>query len=96
MALNIDEVDVGNEYLDAIDAVIKVRVDRKKLYESTFLDDSFDFLTMKIEDKLKRAKMNLKNYNNAKGSYENSIDSFIDLCNYALFAIAKLQKGDKC
>lgn len=92
--MQIDENDLGIEYVGALNKVLEIRKNRKQLYQNTFLEDEYDFLIMKLQDKLKRAKINLTSENISNHSYESVEDSLIDLCNYAIFTIAKINRGD--
>ncbi len=91
--MKINKEEIGKKYGDALQKVIDIRMQRKKLYGDTFLDDSLQFNALKIQDKIKRLLMNIENNNIvSKDKYENAMDSLLDICNYSLFAIAIIQK----
>lgn len=88
---------VGISYLEAIEKVVQIRVDRKKQYGDTYLADEDYFLLAQIENKVKRFKLQFENLevSNDKDKKITALDSLKDLCNYSLFMIAKLERNEK-
>ena len=92
--LVITETLVGLEFLEALTKVIEIRVDRRKQYGDTFLEDDDIFLRVQLENKLKRLKLQFEGDVISKDEQKRltALDSLKDLCNYAIFMIAKLEK----
>lgn len=92
--LIVTEKLVGLEYLEAVTKVIEVRVNRRKQYGDSFFEDDDIFLRVQMENKLKRFKLQFEgdDVSNDIDKRRTALDSLKDLCNYALFAISKLEK----
>jgi hypothetical protein len=92
--LIITEDLVGLPFLEAITKVIEIRVDRRKQYGDTFLEDDDIFFRVQMENKLKRLKLQFEGDQISKDEdkRKTALDSLKDLCNYSLFMIAKLEK----
>jgi len=95
--IEINESDVGKEYLDSLVKAVKIRKDKRKQYGDTFLTDDLLFLKYQLENKLKRLTQQLENgiLKTGEKHEETAIDSLIDIINYALFMLAKITRGDK-
>ena len=90
--IEIKEEDVGLDYLKALLEITNVRKNKRKQYHDTFLSDDILFLQYQIENKLKRLRLQIKDGNliDAIDNIETAKDSLIDICNYSLFLIAKI------
>lgn len=96
-SITIEANEVGSEFLTELVEVLKVRIDRRKQYGDTYLEDDEIFLRMQIENKLKRLKIN---FENEKVSIDpdkraTAKDSLRDLVNYSIFLLAKIEKNEK-
>jgi len=93
----INEKDVGKEFLEALEEVLKIRIQKRKVYSDTFLDDDMLFLKYQAENKLKRLSMQMQNgeLKELKENTETAKDSAIDIVNYMIFLICKINRGDR-
>jgi len=82
-----------DSYQKALDAVIEIRQDRKKLYGDTWKKDEDWMLMAQIHSKTTRLKNLIIDRNMDSNGYDSIIDSSIDLINYTLFLLAnKLER----
>lgn len=80
---------VGKEYLEALEAVLKIREERRKMYGDSFLTDEYSLLFNIIDGKRKRFSIL------PADQVEKKKDEIIDIINYYVFILAKLNRGDK-
>lgn len=80
-------------YGEALNEVIRIRLNRKKIYGDSWKEmDDYKLLVF-IENKLGRYKDCVKFIRTQKYIYETEIDTLIDLINYSLFLLQnKLNK----
>lgn len=90
--LIITSNEVGEEYLNALSEVIKIRAERRKAYGDGYLKDPIDFDVWMLYGKLGRM---LYIFKNGITVYEKFRDVFVDICNYSIFALTKLKKDKK-
>jgi len=95
--IKITSDEVGEDFISALSEVIKIRKDRRLQYGDTYLSDDLQFLKYQLENKLKRLNMQMKDGTiiSQDKNIECAKDSCIDICNYSLFLLAKILKGDK-
>jgi len=93
----IKESEVGKEFVEALDEVLKIRIQKRKVYSDAFLDDDMLFLKYQAENKLKRLSMQMQNgeLKELKENTETAKDSAIDIVNYMIFLICKINRGDR-
>ncbi len=91
MMLNIFEETVGKEYLEMLEKMVEIRTKKREIYHDTYLEDSYDFLILQIENKLKRIRLHLTNDSSLEGD-EKAVDNALDAANYILFLAIKLTK----
>ena len=72
-------------YVHALEAVLKTRLERKKLYGNSWMNDTDEMLLQMIKQKLGRFEA-LKD-NTTSDAYEKVEDTLVDLVNYALFLL---------
>lgn len=77
----------GKEYLEAIDKILKIRADRKKVYGDSFLNDSIESLLNVIDGKRNRYNVIEK----SKTNFHKLEDQIIDIINYYLFILCLLK-----
>jgi len=92
--MQIKESEVGVDYMNAIEEVLKIRKERFKVYGDSFLEDGIEDLLVYVKGKINRYKYQ-KKLGTENNSYEKSKDCLIDLVNYALFILAKELKNEK-
>jgi len=81
-------------YLRALIEVLKVRVEKSKVYGEGWYNDPIEFDLWMMWGKWRRLEFNIKRGN--KNSYEKDVDNAIDLINYGLFLLSKLlTRGDR-
>lgn len=87
---------LGVDYSRALKDVLETRIDRRKQYGDTFMEDDDMFLRFQIENKLKRLKLQFEDEKVSKDAFKRTTakDSLIDLVNYAIFLIAKMNEQD--
>ncbi len=83
----INEKNLGKEYTEELEEVLKIRANRKKIYGDSFLEETPEALLVMIEGKIKRYK--------ASNDLENKKDSLRDLINYVLFLLCVLNRENK-
>ena len=95
--IKIKESEVGKEFVEALDEVLKIRIQKRKVYSDAFLDDDMLFLKYQAENKLKRLSMQMQNgeLKELKENTETAKDSAIDIVNYMIFLICKINRGDR-
>ena len=89
--------ELGNEFIEALKEVIKVRESRCEQYGNTYLEDDFLFLKYQVENKMKRFDLQLERREGKESLAKEDValDSAIDAANYALFIVAKILKNKK-
>lgn len=92
--LTLDSQNVGPEFIEAIEAVAKIREQRAVQYRDEYLNDDYLFLCYQVQNKIKRFKlqMNVGAGQESISNKEVALDSAIDAANYAIFMVAKLLK----
>jgi len=80
----INENEVGKEYIEELEEIIKIRKDRKKIYGNSFLTEKPESLLTIIKGKISR----FINSNDL----ENRKDSLRDCVNYIIFLLCVLNK----
>ena len=95
--ITLKESEFGKEYLEALEEMLKIRKQKRIVYGDVFLTDDLLFLKYQAENKLKRltAQMNSGELKELKENTETAKDSAIDIINYMLFFVAKVNKGDR-
>ena len=95
--IKIKESEVGKEFVEALVEVLKIRIQKRKVYSDAFLDDDMLFLKYQAENKLKRLSMQMQNgeLKELKENTETAKDSAIDIVNYMIFLICKINRGDR-
>jgi hypothetical protein len=94
--LTLDSQSVGPEFIEAIEAVAKIREQRAAQYRDEYLNDDYLFLCYQVQNKIKRFKlqMNVDSGNESISNKEVALDSAIDAANYAIFMVAKLLRDN--
>ena len=89
-----DQELLGEGFADALEEIKKVRINRREQYGDTYSEDSSAFLYFQIENKLKRLKLQFKDFELKREDKMLSVakDSLIDLCCYSMFLIEKIKK----
>jgi len=91
MEINIREEDVGKEYLKALESVLNIRKERRLMYGDSFLSDDYSLLFNIIDGKRNRFECLIKQENKGIPIYHKKCDEIIDIINYYLFILTKLQ-----
>lgn len=91
--LIIKSSEVGEKYLEVLKKAINVRAERRKIYGDDF-SHPIDVEVWTIYQKTFRM---IKLYRDGNSNYEKIDDTLIDLINYALFLLIKLdmQKNER-
>ena len=92
--LIIKEEEVGLDFLLILEKLIKIRKDKRIIYQDTYLEDTHDFLLMQIENKIKRTKLQILN-KSSDNNIEKLEDNLLDCAVYCIFLAAKINMGDK-
>lgn len=71
-------------YLEALQEVFKIRLNRKPLYGDSWKEDSDFEILVQIKNKIGRLEKRIKS---EIKEYENEIDCLIDIINYSLFLL---------
>ena len=84
-----NELNITNEvgYLKALETVLHVRLERKKLYGNAWKENKDWELLTHIKNKVGRLEKFILDSRLRNKNYENEIDCLIDLCNYTLFLL---------
>jgi len=77
----------GKKYLKAINKVLKIRAERKKVYGNSFLDDSIESLLYIIDGKRNRYDVIKK----SKENFHKLEDQIVDIINYYIFILCLLE-----
>ena len=87
----INEDEVGKEYLQELIEIIKIRIDRKKIYGDSFLSEKPEALLSIINGKQRRftTLYNITNKNNIQ--CDKMLDEIYDIINYYLFIACTLK-----
>ena len=95
--LKITESDYGKEFLEALENVLEIRKKKRIVYGDAFMCDDMLFLKYQIENKIKRfnAQIISGELIDTNENSETAKDSCIDIVNYSLFLIAKMNRGDR-
>ncbi len=95
--IKINEDEYGKEFIEALENVLEVRKKKRLVYKDTFMSDDIQFLCYQIDNKIKRLKLQIENgeLKELQENTETAKDSCIDIVNYALFLIAKINRGDR-
>lgn len=72
-------------YVDAIEKIVKIRLERKALYGDSWKTDNDEMLWAMIKNKMGRYEALKKS--NCDNTYEKTEDTLIDLINYTLFLL---------
>ena len=81
--------DVGNEYKEVLEEVVRVRSQRKKLYGDSYSEMDSLGHAYHAQNKIKRLMFNIKSGNK---NYESAKDNALDIINYMLFFLIMLEK----
>ena len=85
-----------NAYQNTLNKVIKIREDRQKLYGDDWIYDPIEYDFWMLYGKFNRLQYLLKHKLNDKSQYEKIDDTLIDMINYSIFLLYKInKKGDK-
>lgn len=87
--LTISKKYVGEDWLKVLKKVVAMREDRAKIYGNDWINEPLDYDMWMLYGKVKRAMPMMKDGGN---HYEKLEDTLIDLINYSLFALAKIEK----
>jgi len=82
--ITISTNDVGEDFLDQLEKIIKIRMDKRKIYGDTYLTDDKTFLLAQLNNKIKRLSMHITN-NTSFNDIEKAQDNCLDAAIYALF-----------
>jgi hypothetical protein len=89
----IDKNEVGEEFYEVLDKMIKIRKDKRKIYQDTYLGDTSEFLLSQIKNKIKRIELHLQN-KTLNNDIEKAEDNALDIGVYSLFLATNLKKED--
>jgi hypothetical protein len=86
--------ELGEDYIHALEEVVKVRDSRCAQYGNTYMGDDYLFLKYQVENKMKRLGLQINHIKNQESIADHrvALDSAIDAANYAIFIVAKLLK----
>ena len=90
MEIKISDEEVGKEFLNVLQNMIKIRISKRKIYKDTYLSDTKDFLLSQIKNKIKRIEIHLDN-NTETNDIEKALDNALDISVYALFLATNLK-----
>ena len=84
-----NELNITNEvgYLKALEKVLQVRLERKKLYGNAWKENADWELLTHIKNKVGRLEKFILDSRLRNQNYENEIDCLIDLINWSLFLL---------
>jgi len=85
-------VELGKEYIKALETVVTVRQSRCAQYGNTYLEDDYLFLKYQVENKMKRLDLQIIKDSGIESLKDRQValDSAIDAANYAIFIVSKI------
>lgn len=89
--MKIKKEEIGKEFYDALEKMIEIRKEKRKIYNDSYLEDECDFLILQISNKLKRINLHLSN-STMDNVVEKAEDNALDIAVYALFLANNLIK----
>lgn len=85
----LDEKVLGKKYCQELQEVIDIRVDRRKIYGDSFLDESPESILAIIDGKRNRFNAINKNDDLSQEQLNKSLDELRDIVNYYVFYICQ-------
>ena len=83
--MEINENDVGKEFLAALELAINIRKERRLIYCDSFKEDDVNLLLTILKGKINRIEKGL--------SEDKKLDDALDCLNYSCFIATKFMKG---
>jgi len=91
--MQIDEKKVGKEYLNELKRILKIREERRLVYQDSFLHETPDALLNIINGKWRRFEIMWSNRKKTPQINDKIEDEISDIINYFLFVLCVLNKN---